>query len=318
MTETLGLVDNAFLQALTYGVPVSGVLISFRIVRYPDLTPDGSFLLGAVSFAAFVTAGVPWPIAFICSAFAGALAGAITASLNSVLGISRLLTGILTTMAVYSLSFRLLKGSPNAGISQIHTTFASAKFADGMGPLAAISVHPWEILLTFSVAAVVTGIAALILHSEIGLFIRANGDNPLRLSDLGRRSAVYTMLGLALANGLIGAGGALSVARQGFVDIGTGFGIIVALIAALVIGEQIVKRLPFRWTDTLSGRLFVPFLGAFIYYTLFLIVLRVSFAGILPFSIAPTDLKLVSAAFVVLAIAVNRNRLRNGDEILPL
>jgi putative ABC transport system permease protein len=127
------------------------------------------------------------------------------------------------------------------------------------------------------------------------------------------------MLGLAVANGLIGAGGALSVARQGFVDIGTGYGIIVALIAALVIGEQIVKRLPFRWTtDTLSGRLFVPFLGAFIYYMLFLVVLRVSFAGVLPFSIAPTDLKLISAAFVVLAIAVNRNRLRNGDEILPL
>ena len=47
---------------LIYALVALGVLISFRILDFPDLTADGSFPLGAVVFAVSVGAGVnPWP-----------------------------------------------------------------------------------------------------------------------------------------------------------------------------------------------------------------------------------------------------------------
>ena len=46
---------------LPYGLVAMGVLLSFRILDFPDLTVDGSFPLGAAVCAILIVSGVdPW------------------------------------------------------------------------------------------------------------------------------------------------------------------------------------------------------------------------------------------------------------------
>src|SRR5690242_9768157 len=118
----LDLLTNAALQACAFGIGCIGVALSFRVVRYPDLTADGSFMIGGATFAAAVGAGCHWLVAAACACAAGMAAGILTAILSERIHITKLLSGILTTMICYSLSFRLLGGSPNrsveAGVSE--------------------------------------------------------------------------------------------------------------------------------------------------------------------------------------------------------
>ena len=51
MMHLVQVLDNALMQGLTFGLGVLGVTVAFRIVRYPDLTADGSFLVGGAVFA---------------------------------------------------------------------------------------------------------------------------------------------------------------------------------------------------------------------------------------------------------------------------
>ena len=90
--QLLSLLDNALLQGLSYGIAVIGVMVAFRILRYPDLTPDGSFLLGSAAYASLVVSGVHWLPALIVAFFCGVLAGVLTSLLNSLFGVNRLLT----------------------------------------------------------------------------------------------------------------------------------------------------------------------------------------------------------------------------------
>jgi putative ABC transport system permease protein len=39
------MIEGIFVEGLIYGIMVLGVFITFRILDFPDLTVDGSFLL---------------------------------------------------------------------------------------------------------------------------------------------------------------------------------------------------------------------------------------------------------------------------------
>ena len=135
MIHLLQVLDNALLQGLTMGVGVLGLAVAFRVLRYPDLTPDGSFLIGAAVFAAFLLGEVPggWPVALGAAVIAGGLAGWLTAALRSIIGVNRLLTGILTTMIAYSLAFRILGGRPNQGLGDSAALFSGARALEPVG-----------------------------------------------------------------------------------------------------------------------------------------------------------------------------------------
>jgi len=303
----LPLLLNVILQGLTYGVSVMGIGIALRVLRYPDLTADGSFLLGATVFVRLLVEGVPWELGLLAAMAAGGLAGIVTALLHTQFGVGRLLSGILTTMGCYSLAFRILGGRPNVGTGDSPTMFSVLTMA---------SPAVDQVMVAFIAAALAwTGIMWL-LQSETGLILRATGDNRVLLSDTGHNPARYEVAGLFAANGLIAASGALVCAEQGFADLGMGVGVIVMLIAALVLGEQV---LPLRslWARQCAA----PLIGAGLYYLLYLGIVRASVRGWLPVQVKPTDLKIIAAATVVLSIVVRRLRGRGegayGD-ILPL
>src|SRR5271170_1337041 len=98
--------------SLTIGLILSllafGILISFRVVAFDDLTVDGSFTLGGATAALLIVSGTNPLLATLCGALAGATAGAVTATLHTRFGINRLLAGILVMTALYSVNLRVM------------------------------------------------------------------------------------------------------------------------------------------------------------------------------------------------------------------
>lgn len=304
----LDLLSNALLQALTFGIAGVGIAFVFRVIRYPDLTADGSFMLGGAVFAASLANGLHWSIATLLAALSGGVAGFFTAALNSRLGVTRLLSGILTTMICYSVAFRLLNGRPSTGLSSTETMFAPVG-----------GVDPGILYLLVAALFAASALLAMwqILRSELGLLLRATGANARLVADLGHSTRIYTALGLAVGNGLIAVSSTLVSSQQGFVDVNLGAGLVVTLIASLVLGEEVVHRLPNALRTRFMMRGVAPFIGAALYFFTYLLALRASLMGWIPVSIEPTDLKLLSAGLVILVVALRRRR-EGSEEVLPL
>ncbi len=131
----LNIFANVLILGLIYGLVSLGVFISFRILDFPDLTVDSSFVLGgAISAMLIVGYGInSWltlPFAFA----GGCLAGLLTAWLHLRFNILNLLASILTMLIVYSLNIfimgigRALQAAEKARSSGRSAEIASRRF----------------------------------------------------------------------------------------------------------------------------------------------------------------------------------------------
>jgi len=315
MQQLLSILDNAVLQSFSYGLAVVGVAVSFRVLRYPDLTPDGSFMVGAAVFAASLSSGSSWLLALVLSVCAGMAAGTVTVTISAWAGLNRLLSGILTTMICYSVAFRILAGRSNVGLTGLVTPFTRAEGLDGRPAWQALGLHPATIGVAAAFTLVLAVFTVVVLRSECGLLLRATGGNEQLVAHLGRQPRRYQMLGLAVANGLVSFSGGLVSARQGFVDVNMGVGIIITLIAALVLGEEVLGLLRRVSKSAPSWRVASALVGALVYYLLYLSILRASILGLVPIRVQPTDLKLLSAVIVICAVAWRSHRKRDHEDL---
>ncbi len=279
---------------LIFALVALGVLISFRLLNFPDLTADGSFPLGGAVAATLIVSGHnPW-LACLIAASAGAGAGWVTAWLNVRLGILQLLASILVMIALYSINLRIM-GAPNVALIGMPTVFAP--FVD------AAADNGW--LIQPLLLAVIVVAAKLLLDaflsSEAGLALRATGANPRMARAQGISTDRMTLAGMALSNGLIALAGALYVQTQGGADISMGIGTIVVGLAAVIIGETL---LPPRslWLITLA-----TVLGALLYRLLIALALNADFIGL-----QAQDLNLITAVLVGLALILPRLKSRFG------
>ncbi|MCB9851887.1 MAG: hypothetical protein H6819_02230 [Phycisphaerales bacterium] len=321
MEQIVSVIDNALLQGLGYGIAVVGITIAFRVLRYPDLTADGSFLIGAAAFSATVTAGASWIVATVASVGGGATAGLLTALMHTKAGVNRLLSGILTAMMCYSVAFWILSGRSNLNLADTPNMYSAAELLDARAAWAELNIHVASVLLSAIVAAVAVLAVYLLLKSEFGVVLRATGENEALVEGLGRRPQRYHTAGLVLANGLVGLAGCLVSARQGFADVNMGFGVIITLVAALVIGEELARLMGLDPSRSLFGRAISGVFGACGYFFFYLFILRASILGWVPVRIQPTDLKLMSAIIVVVFVLVRKHANRRGnmiEEILPI
>ena len=108
---------------LIFSLVALGVFISFRLLRFPDLTVDGSFPLGGAVCATLIAAGTDPFLATIAATFAGAAAGLVTGWLNVKLKIMDLLASILMMIALYSVNLRIM-GKPNVPLITEPTMFS--------------------------------------------------------------------------------------------------------------------------------------------------------------------------------------------------
>ena len=271
---------------LIFALVALGVLISFRILNFPDLTADGSFPLGGAVAAIMIAGGQsPW-LACAAAMLAGAAAGWVTAWLNVRLNILQLLASILVMIALYSINLRVM-GAPNVALIGSPTVFSPL-----IGEVSerAMWVQP-------GVLAAIVVAAKLLLDayfaSQSGLAMRATGANPrmARAQGISTNRAILT--GMALSNALIALGGALYVQTQGGADISMGVGTIVIGLAAVIIGETLIPSRSL-WVITLA-----TVLGAILYRLFIALALGADFIGL-----QAQDLNLVTALLVGLALVL--------------
>ena len=104
-------------QGIIWGMMAIGVYMTFRLLRFSDLTVDGSFATGGAVAVMLIINGVPSPLAMLAAFGAGLLAGLITGLLHTVFGIPDILSGILTQIALYSINLRIMFGRANQAVS---------------------------------------------------------------------------------------------------------------------------------------------------------------------------------------------------------
>jgi putative ABC transport system permease protein len=294
--------DTAFQQGFLYVLAVFGIVISFRLMNFPDLTVDGSFTLGGAVLAVLLSNGHSIIFSIIIAVVAGFLAGATTAILNRKLGISKILSGILVMLILYSINLRIM-GKANISLLRTDTLFTPFESFDNVILL----------LFLFGIAAIVLIGLLYLSITKLGLFIRATGDNEFMVRSQGVNTDWVFIIGIGLSNALIAFSGAMVAQSQGFADVSMGIGMIITALAALIIGESFVSviqsikrrfikqsltikennsRLP--W-DTFNG-FFAAILGSFLYFLIIAICLQLG--------LAPTDLKLATGILVIIGIAL--------------
>lgn len=88
------------------------------------------------------------------------------------------------------------------------------------------------------------------MRTEIGLALRATGDNPQMMRALGTNTDHMIILGLAISNGLVALSGSLVAQYQGFADVNMGLGLIIAGLAAVILGETLLRPTHFALATT--------------------------------------------------------------------
>lgn len=282
LSSIWNLVPVTLAQSLMYALVALGVMIPFRLLGFPDLSSEGAFPLGGCLCAALLLAGIHPVPATLVAIVAGALVGSATALIHLKLRINSLLAGILVFTALYSVNLRIL-GKANVALFSVDNIFTL------VSPRILTSVAlqiAWFAVLAALVLAVLWGL----LRTEAGAALRAVGVNPELAPSLGISIWGYTIAGVALANALSALAGAMVVQLQGYADVGMGFGILINGLAGLVIGEAIVGR------ATITRQLLAPLVGAIVYY-------QMTSLG-LAMGLHPSDLKLATAAFVLITLAM--------------
>lgn len=274
----------AFLGAietgLLYGFLSLGVYLSFRVLKFPDLTVDGSFPLGAAVVATLITQGIhPW-LATAAAMGAGAMAGLCTAVLSVRFKILNLLASILTMIALYSVNLRIM-GRPNVPLLNQPTLF------DGLDTF----LPTWLILLVG--LALTKLLLDGFLTSNIGLAMRATGLNPVMAQAQGIYTDRLIVLGMALSNALAALSGALFAQVNGFADVALGVGTVVIGLATVILGEAMFPSRTVRWA-TLA-----VLLGCLVYRLVIAVALNADFLGL-----RSQDLNLVTAVIVVVALVL--------------
>jgi putative ABC transport system permease protein len=288
--------------ALTIGCILSllalGVFISFRIFDFADITADGSITLGGAVTAVLIVAQVH-PLAASAAAFAaGALAGTTTGILHTRFKINGLLSGVLVMTALYSVNLHIM-GRSNVPLLSERTLATMAESA-ALRVLGTATLHPlgWEVsardaaVLALALsAAVIVGVTLYVFfRTNVGTAMQAAGDNAQMIRALGVNVDNMIVLGLALSNGLIALSGGLLTQYQGFADVQMGIGMVVWGLASVIIGEALVgvRALGFVITGAIMGSV------------LFRLIVALALRG----GLNPNDLKLITAAFVFLALVL--------------
>ncbi|MDP4127452.1 MAG: ABC transporter permease [Bacillota bacterium] len=266
---------------IIYAIMALGVFISFRTLNMPDLSVDGSFVLGAAFSAVMSSSGHPF-LALGIAFLAGCGAGSITALLHTKLKIQPLLAGILTMLALYSLNLKVMGGRANIPLMNKTTVFSILE-KTALGDNSKL-IFPLAVLLLMLL------LLYLFLKTRLGFVLRATGDNDHMVRALGVNTDSVILIGLALSNGLVALSGALIAQSQSFVDVGMGIGMVVIGLASVIIGEVVFG------VKTLLRRLIAVILGSVLY--------RLIIAFALEIGMPPTDLKLVSAVIVAIAMAM--------------
>ena len=284
---------TAISQGLLWAIMAIGVFITFRILDLADLTAEGAFPLGAATTTIMIIRGINPIFATLGGFVAGMLAGAVSGFMHTKMKIPALLTGIITLTGLYSVNLLVL-GSANVSLSG-HNTLVTMVMNLGLSKLNGV------ILLGLIFVSLVVLMLVVLLNTQVGLALRATGDNLAMGEANGIKVDRMKILGYMISNGLIALSGALLAQNNGYADMNMGTGTIVNGLAAIILAEVIVKYLP------LGKRLWSIVVGAVLYRLVLVIILAMN--------VDAQMLKLASA--ILLAVILYVPEVRQKLKIRP-
>ncbi len=276
------IMQTALELGFLYALVAMALYLSYRILDIADLTTDGCFVLGAAVSVTVTAAGHPI-LAVFAAMLAGACAGAVTAFLQTKLGVPSILAGIVTNTGLYTVNLMAMGWKANRSLLGGSTVFTMLRDT-GIGG------EWYELLLAASVTILAGALLLAFLRTRLGLSIRATGDNPAMVRASSLNPAFTITVGLCVANALTALSGAMVGQYQKTVDINSGTGIVVIGLACLIIGETVLGR------RTVAKGVLAVMVGSVIY--------RFIYAVVFYTKIVPVEcLKLLTAVIVALAIA---------------
>lgn len=305
---------TVFLGALSMGFIIAplamGVFISYRILRFADISVDGTYILGGAVAAVLVGKGVDPLIALGAALLAGGLAGSVTGVLITRLGIQRILAGILVMTALYGINSSILGGAP----ASIEPDQTLRQFSDGIATALYGSMdeqvvlgmkffpsYVGAVLLSGVIAGVFGALLLLFFHTRLGLALRGAGSNEVAVRAMGANVPMLIVIALAVSNGAAALSGAMFAYEYYSVDISEGVGTIVTGLACMMLGNAFFGRSRF------SLQFASALIGAVMYRLLIAAISQVEFFS--------GDMRLFTAVFVVAALVLPRLllRLRTAD-----
>jgi putative tryptophan/tyrosine transport system permease protein len=218
----LALGQSAIERGLIYGIMVVGMYLTSRILRFDDMTIEGSFNIGGALTACCLLHNIPYWLTPIIALLIGAMTGLITGILHTKLKLNNLISGIITSTAMFSICLKI--SSSNATLSQYKTLFTG-------------SLPAWIILIVITIC--ITTIIMLFLHTELGYLLKLSGTNRIMLATLGKNVDAYKILGLSIANGIHAISGSILAQYNGYYSIWSSVGILIIILTSLIISEMI-------------------------------------------------------------------------------
>lgn len=277
-------VRGAASQGILWGIMTLGLYITYKVLDFADLTVDGSFALGGAVSATLIVGGMDPFLSLLIALIAGAASGVATGLFNTRLKIPGILAGILTQIALYSINIRIIGA---ANIPLLGETTVMSILTDNLS----VSKNVGSIIIGAIVTGIVIGAMYWFFGTEMGCAIRATGSNEHMVRALGGNTDAMKIIGLALGNALVALSGALVAQSQGYGDVGMGNGAIIIGLASIIIGEVI-----FGAKGNFAYRLMSVVFGSIVY--------RVIIAMVLRLGLKSTDLKLLTAIIVALALSI--------------
>jgi putative ABC transport system permease protein len=287
----VGLWVGALNLGILYALTAMGIFITFKIYEFPDITVDGSFTLGAAASAVFIAMGWDPFLALAVAFIAGSAAGAATGLIHTRLKINGLLAGILVLTGLFSINLHVM-GRANVPLLA-HTTFVT--FLEKTNP--GVPLEIWTLAVLTPVILLFWIAVSLFFRTDAGISMRCTGNNPVMGAAAGVDVDRMKVYAIAAANGLTGVSGGLVAQYQGFADIGMGIGTIMIGLAAVIIGESVIR------SRSIYARVLGVIAGS--------VIFRLMIALALSAGLNPIDLKLLTALFILAALILSR--ILSGD-----
>lgn len=291
---------DAIESGVIYALMALGVYLTFRVLDFPDLTVDGSFVTGAGVAAISIANGISPIIATLMAIVAGFIAGCLTGLLHTKGKINALLSGILMMIALYSINLRIM-GQPTISLHNQSTVFSQLRdiwpagmdeFLNGIWSAILTGRAPatWVILFIMIIVTLfIKFFTDAFLKTEVGLALRATGDNKRMIRSLSANTDNLIVLGVGISNAMVALSGALIAQNGGFADVNMGIGMIVIGLASVIIGEALFGK------KTIAIATIAVIGGAILYRIVVAIALRVDFLD-------TGDMKMITAFIVIIAL----------------
>ncbi|AEC02217.1 ABC transporter permease [Parasphaerochaeta coccoides] len=287
------MIEGIFVDGLIFAIMVIGILITFRILDFPDMTCDGSLAAGAAVAAMSITGGWGIGVGLLLAFFVGVAAGTVTAIIHTKLKVPGLLAGILTMTMLYSINLRILGNRANVPLLRIETLYT-------LLPRIFSFLSPeWAALTgTFLALIILKVIIDVFFRTDLGLALGAMGSNEQMIISQGMNPDVLKMIGIGLANGLIALSGGLLAQYQGFADANLGQGMLVQGLAAIMIGDFLFS------SNKISFITLRVVIGALIYKALMFFGRKYGYLV----GITPNDFKLLTGLLVIASLLIAKTR----------